>query len=284
MNFVRHPLSACFGDMDAEEFQSLKGDIEAHGQHEPVMIFEGMVLDGWHRYQAVEQLGLRLQKFNFEGTFEDAQERVVSANAKRRHQTVAQRAQAIVAVAACLPKGRPQKNNSAPGAELPAAKTAQQLAQKHGVGTRSIERARTVHQAGLSAAVIDGSLSAKEAEALARGPAAKPPQKAKRELPAPPAAPDSSDELHEAQHTITDLAQENEQLRDKLAVESMDASEEEKTQAAETIRELRALVKTQEAEIAALKVSRDTYMRESSEAKKDAIYWRKKAKAAGAEA
>ncbi len=60
-------------------------------------------------------------------------------------------------------------------------------------------------------------------------------------------------------------------------MESLMDSEEAKTQTAETIRELRALVKTLEAENAALKVSRDTYMREATEAKKSATYWRKQA-------
>jgi hypothetical protein len=121
-------------------------------------------------------------------------------------------------------------------------------------------------------------MTAHEAAHVARGkPAADPaPKKAKRELPAP-AAPSDSDAVAEAQHTIAELAHENEELRDKLATESLMDSEEAKTQTAETIRELRALVKTLEAENAALKVSRDTYQREASEAKKDAIYWRKQA-------
>jgi SMC interacting uncharacterized protein involved in chromosome segregation len=88
-------------------------------------------------------------------------------------------------------------------------------------------------------------------------------------------------ELHD---TINELAAENEQLRDKLAVESMDASESAKTEAAEIISDLRAQVKTLEAELEAVKGSRDTYMREATEAKKQAIYWRKKAEKAGAAA
>lgn len=106
-------------------------------------------------------------------------------------------------------------------------------------------------------------------------PAAK--KNASKTSPAPSPAPEDDNRADELAHTITELSQENEALRDRLAVEAMDASEEEKTAAAETIRELRALVKTQAAEIDALKASRDTYMREATESKKDAIYWRKKA-------
>ena len=103
------------------------------------------------------------------------------------------------------------------------------------------------------------------------------PTKQKRAIPQAPEPAADDDALAEAHHTVTELATENEQLRDRLAVEVMDVSEDEKTQAAETIRELRALVKTLEAENAALKVSRDTYQREAAEAKKSAIYWRKQA-------
>ena len=104
------------------------------------------------------------------------------------------------------------------------------------------------------------------------------PKPAKRQVAQPPeAAPTSDDELTEAQNTITDLAAENERLADRLAVEAMDASEEEKTAAAFTIKELREQVTTLEAELSAVKASRDTYMRESTELKKQVKYWRSQA-------
>lgn len=106
---------------------------------------------------------------------------------------------------------------------------------------------------------------------------------AKRELPKPQ-EPAQDEQIAEAQHTITELAQENEQLRDRLAVESLMEPEDAKTQTWETIRDLRALVKTLQAENEALKVSRDTYQREASEAKKSAIYWRKQAEKAAKDA
>lgn len=105
----------------------------------------------------------------------------------------------------------------------------------------------------------------------------KPAKEPKRELHVVAPEPDGEDQLAEAQHTITELAQENEQLRDKLAVESLMEPEHAKTQTADTISELRHRVKALEAEVDALKVSRDTYMREAGEAKKDAVYWRKQA-------
>jgi len=84
-------------------------------------------------------------------------------------------------------------------------------------------------------------------------------------------------ELVELREAVSNLSSENERLSDRLAVEAMDASEEEKSSAAETIAGLRAQVKTLEAELSAVKASRDSYMREAVEAKKTAVYWRKQA-------
>lgn len=95
--------------------------------------------------------------------------------------------------------------------------------------------------------------------------------------PADVAAISADDELRESSDTIAELARQNDELRDRLAVESMDVSEEEKTAAAETIRELRAQVKAMEAELDAVKASRDTYMRENAELKKQINYLRKQA-------
>ncbi|PNL98343.1 hypothetical protein A6J83_024830 [Achromobacter xylosoxidans] len=92
--------------------------------------------------------------------------------------------------------------------------------------------------------------------------------------------PSSNDELAEARHAITDLAAENEALRDRLAVEQMDADEEGKAEAASTIAELRERVRTLEAENDALKASRDTYMQKVSEMQKQVAYWRKQAEKA----
>lgn len=76
------------------------------------------------------------------------------------------------------------------------------------------------------------------------------------------------EDLDEAQEAVSILVEENERLNDRLAVEAMDASEEEKAKAAETIATLRADLKTANAELAAVKVSRDTAMRELAEVKR----------------
>ena len=58
----RHPLSAVFGDMSAGELLELQADIDEHGLREPIVLLDGMILDGWHRYQCLCNLGKQLAK------------------------------------------------------------------------------------------------------------------------------------------------------------------------------------------------------------------------------
>lgn len=289
MSLQQHPLSAAFPAMPDQEFRELVEDIRKHGQRDPILIYEGMVLDGWHRYTACIEIGFEPKKFTWAG--DDPVSYVESVNLHRRHLTASQRAMAVVALAEWAPANvkrraaaAPQENGGRGAAAAP--QTNADMAKAAKVSERTIKDAKAAHRAGLTEPVKQGAMTVEEAARVARG---KPEPKPKKEslksaaAPHPPAAPDA-DELAEAQHTITELAAENEELRDRIAVEAMEASEDEKTQAAETIRELRERVRLLEIEVEALKVSRDTYMRESSEKTAQINYWRKQAKKAGAEA
>ena len=54
----QHPLSAAFPAMDAEEFSELVEDVRKNGLRTPILIMDGMVLDGWHRYTACRAAGM----------------------------------------------------------------------------------------------------------------------------------------------------------------------------------------------------------------------------------
>ena len=226
MNLTQHPLSAAFPAMSDEDFQALKDDIEINGQREPVMIFEGMVLDGWHRYRACVDLGLKPQQFTFpEG--DDPVAFVKGANLHRRHLTASQRAAAVVACSAWVPAGRPKKG--APGAPF---STKAELAKEAHVSESTIAQAKVAHKAGLTDAVKSGAMTVKEAAAVARGkttspkktalPPAPAPAERGQTLPPPPADDDgpSAEELAAAER---EAAEELEALRrialsdDKLA-------------------------------------------------------------------
>lgn len=74
-----------------------------------------------------------------------------------------------------------------------------------------------------------------------------------------------------------ELAEENARLMDRLALKAMVGTEEEKSAAAETIESLRAQVKTLEAELASVKISRDDYQNKCSELIRQVNYWKKEA-------
>lgn len=76
------------------------------------------------------------------------------------------------------------------------------------------------------------------------------------------------DVADESASFIAELADENETLRARLAVGVMEGTEEEKREAAETITHLRLRVKALEAEVVALRASRDGFQREAAELRK----------------
>ena len=97
----RHKLSAIFGDMPADDFQSLLGSVERDGFIEPfIRLYEGKILDGWHRYRAAQELNLirklRFQEWDENSKDGDPRAFVLARNLHNRHLTPGQRAQIAV--------------------------------------------------------------------------------------------------------------------------------------------------------------------------------------------
>lgn len=273
MNLQQHPLSAAFPAMSADDFQALKDSIEAIGVQNPVTLYEGMVIDGWHRYSAAESLGMECPTVDLGDV--DPCDFVLAQNKARRHITQTQLAMAARAVYSWSPPGKPKSAG-------PADLRQEDIAKKAGVSVRLLRQAAEVEDAApeVRAALKSGAVGLEKATAIAKLPAeqqaaalSKPAPKPAKKKPAQPAnpAPDNSDQLAEAQNAITDLAAENERLTDRLAVEAMDASEEEKTAAAEIIADLRHQVMTLTAELDAMRISRDTFQAENSELMKQVV-------------
>ena len=95
----------------------------------------------------------------------------------------------------------------------------------------------------------------------------------------PPSADNTLQELAVAHG---ELAEENAKLMDMLAVRQMDATPEEKVKAQETLESLRAEIKTLEAQLNAVKISRDQLQSKTIEMQKQINYWRKKAESIAA--
>ncbi len=72
------------GEMNAEEFAALCASIKADGICNPIMLFEGKILDGRARYKAMRKLELAPVTKQFEGTAKQAAAFVLDNNLHRR--------------------------------------------------------------------------------------------------------------------------------------------------------------------------------------------------------
>jgi hypothetical protein len=82
--------------MEGAEFRSLCDDIKLNGIRNPIILHQGMILDGGNRYRACLDAGVEPQFTEFEGV--NLVSFVLSANLHRRHMSAGQQA-AIVASA-----------------------------------------------------------------------------------------------------------------------------------------------------------------------------------------
>lgn len=88
-----HPAALIMPPMGEDEFKEFKEDISGNGLLEPIILFQGKVLDGRNRYNACQELGIEIFAQNWEGGM-DPVEYVVSKNIHRRQLTPGQRAMA----------------------------------------------------------------------------------------------------------------------------------------------------------------------------------------------
>lgn len=162
-----HPFSNLFPLLQGEDFTHLAKDIELHGQHEPIILFEGRILDGRNRYRACLELGREPDTRPFEGA--DALEFVLSLNLRRRQLTIAQRA--VIAAELSALREREAKSSSPGETSHDSAMGIEQAAQLLGISPRSVSSASRVVREGapeLVDAVRNGKVSVSAAEHVSK--------------------------------------------------------------------------------------------------------------------
>lgn len=166
----QHPLSAAFPSMSDEDFSALRDSIENIGVQNPITVYQGMVIDGWHRYRAANELGMECPSRELDPAT-DPRDFVLAQNKARRNCTASQLAAAAVKVYGWKGRGNPQLSNSAPGADLEETDiAASEIAERAGVSTRTIEQAKKVERKAspeVKKAVERGEVSVKAAAKVA---------------------------------------------------------------------------------------------------------------------
>lgn len=159
-----HSIADIFPRMSAAEYAALRDDIQKNGQREPIWVWNDQIIDGRHRAQACEELGIEPASRQYDGDESTLVAFVVSLNLHRRHLDESQRAM-VAGRLATLPKG----TNQHASIEAP---TQTQAADLLNVSRPSVQRAREVIEHGapeLMQAVESGRVSVSAAATIADG-------------------------------------------------------------------------------------------------------------------
>lgn len=89
-DYEHHPISDLFPLTSTADIKELAADIAENGLQFPIIIYEGKILDGRHRYEACSIAKIKPRFENYHG--DDPMSFVLSANLRRRHLTDGQRA------------------------------------------------------------------------------------------------------------------------------------------------------------------------------------------------
>ena len=167
--YEQHPVGQICRHYNKEEAEALVESMQTHGfmyQH-PVTMYEGMVLDGWHRYQVALHLGL--DPIFVEYDEDDPAGFVLSENMVRRHLTPAERVLLAQEGKKLAEQGTNQYRGLDPGSdpleseepgvipgttlpdpeELPEpVVTRQEVAKAAGVSVGTVDRVNTVLNSG----------------------------------------------------------------------------------------------------------------------------------------
>jgi ParB-like nuclease domain len=140
-----HEIANLFPMMPDEQIEELAADIAEHGLREPIVLLDGKIIDGRHRYQACVKAGVRPEFTDYSGI--DPVACVISRNLRRRHLDQSQRAM-VAAALATMKQGA--RTDLAPNGAMSDASAAKLL----NVGERSVERAKAVRRNAVPEVIV----------------------------------------------------------------------------------------------------------------------------------
>ena len=163
MELNLHSMTRAFPPMDDAEYAALKADVAANGILQPLLVWQGAVVDGRHRLAAATELGISADRIPLRRLADDMPESAVvglmiAANVQRRHLNQTQRAMIAARVE--------RRRNDLTTVDSP---TRAQRAGMFGVSVSLVRRADALTDTAppeLVDAVAAGDMTLRDAEAL----------------------------------------------------------------------------------------------------------------------
>ena len=87
-----HELCVMFPDMREDVYARLVESVRVHGARKPIVVHEGKILDGRHRYKAYREVGVEFEVIEWAGDYGSPLDFVIAENEVRRDLTPSQRA------------------------------------------------------------------------------------------------------------------------------------------------------------------------------------------------
>lgn len=82
--YQQHPYGKVWQRFDLDTFSELVGDIDRRGLDQCILLYQGMILEGWHRYLACLFTKTQPKLIEFQGTELEAAERVHASGIRRQ--------------------------------------------------------------------------------------------------------------------------------------------------------------------------------------------------------
>ncbi len=268
MSYELHPLCTLFPRVVGAEFDALVADIKANGLRHPIVLHDGMILDGGNRYRACIEADVSPTFERFDGG--NIVSFVLSANLHRRHLSAGQQA-AIVASAQDWAKaqtrGGDRKSDQSQAVDF---ETVEQRAAASGVSRVTQMKADKVAKADpeLAKRVAHGEVSLPKAVQQVEGAAPR------RERNLPERDESNAAEVSELKSMLAEQSGQFEQtLAENIALQKIVDADD---RLAEAMRQIKQLT----AENMRLRERINGLTNEAAEAKRLAKSWRSKAERA----
>jgi hypothetical protein len=158
-------LSTAFPSMDDDDYAHLRDSIRRYGVREPVVTYQGKIIDGRHRWKAAQELGLPCPtvEWDGEGSVVDF---VIDKNLNRRHLTPSQRAAAAARLMPFFTEEAARRQHHDASANMDdAGKAREKAAKATGASPRMVQDAIRVQRESpkLLDRVVAGEISVKSA-------------------------------------------------------------------------------------------------------------------------